>query len=126
MAHAVVRELLVYPVKSCQGISLPQAHIAPTGIEFDRSFAVFDSDNFVQDLRVQPKLATLKPSFARDGDGHATHLLLDSTEVDMPTLRAPLAQDPAREIVQVSDRFKNKWWGMALQARCCGAEAAIG
>eukprot|EP00931_Biecheleriopsis_adriatica_P121732 TRINITY_DN96790_c0_g1_i1.p1 TRINITY_DN96790_c0_g1~~TRINITY_DN96790_c0_g1_i1.p1 ORF type:complete len:333 (-),score=38.70 TRINITY_DN96790_c0_g1_i1:362-1360(-) len=122
--EAVVKELLVHPVKSCQGISLNRAHVSASGFRFDRSFAVFDVDNFVQDLRVLPKLATIKPAFAFDDSGREVALILQSTESKVPALRLSLEGDMTGDVVTVCDRTKNKWWGMPLQGRCCGEEAA--
>eukprot|EP00930_Biecheleria_cincta_P061382 TRINITY_DN46953_c0_g1_i1.p1 TRINITY_DN46953_c0_g1~~TRINITY_DN46953_c0_g1_i1.p1 ORF type:complete len:338 (-),score=33.91 TRINITY_DN46953_c0_g1_i1:133-1101(-) len=118
-----VLELWVYPVKSCQGISLQSSKLTRTGLQYDRSFAVFDEEGTVQDIRIHPKLCTLRPRFECDNSGNETHLLLDSTAVAMSTLRVPL-HGPLGKKVDIRDRVGDKWWGGALAGTCCGQEAA--
>lgn len=60
-AAMIVKSVYVYPIKSCRGISVPQAPISPTGFRWDRQWLVINSANgrmFTQ--RVQPKLALVQ------------------------------------------------------------------
>ena len=43
-----VTHLIIYPLKSAQGISVPSALMTPTGLEYDREWAVFDENGIVQ------------------------------------------------------------------------------
>jgi uncharacterized protein len=43
--QALISELWVYPIKSCQGHSLNVAHALPTGIRHDRCMMVVSADN---------------------------------------------------------------------------------
>lgn len=119
----VIEGLWVYPVKSCQGISVQSWEITRVGLRFDRAFAIFDEDNEVQDIRVQPKMCTIRPSFEHDAAGRVAVLLLTSTELEMDVLRVPL-DGPYGDAVEVRDRVQDKWWGSPLQGMCCGVEAA--
>jgi hypothetical protein len=53
--------LNVYPVKSCRGISLREARLAETGIEFDRNWMVVDASGEFLSQREAPALALVEP-----------------------------------------------------------------
>jgi uncharacterized protein YcbX len=92
MASAVVASLHIYPLKSCQGVSLSRAKLTPEGLALDRHWCVVDEDGFVQDLRVQPKLVTIAPSFSADG---LTLKLTPKAETCLPVLHLPVSDDRA-------------------------------
>lgn len=52
-----VTGLWVYPIKSCQGISVNEIQIVKTGPQFDRQFMIVDSNNQFITLRTEKKLA---------------------------------------------------------------------
>ena len=52
-----VTGLWIYPIKSCQGISLSEMKISNTGPAFDRQFMIVDSSNHFITLRTENKLA---------------------------------------------------------------------
>ncbi|KAI3442258.1 MOSC domain-containing protein, partial [Psidium guajava] len=54
---ARVASIFVYPVKSCRGISVPQAPLTPTGFRWDRQWLVVNSKGRAYTQRVEPKLA---------------------------------------------------------------------
>ncbi|KAF8025432.1 hypothetical protein BT93_F2306 [Corymbia citriodora subsp. variegata] len=54
---ARVTSILVYPVKSCRGISVPQAPLTPTGFRWDRQWLIVNSKGRAYTQRVEPKLA---------------------------------------------------------------------
>jgi uncharacterized protein YcbX len=53
-------ELWIYPIKSCQGISLKQMQILKTGPAFDRQWMIVDENNQFITLRTVPKLSQIK------------------------------------------------------------------
>jgi len=59
--HPRVVDLRIYPVKSCGGISLSSSRMAPTGLEWDRIFAVVDRAGRIQTQRQKRRLATIRP-----------------------------------------------------------------
>ncbi|KAE7996414.1 hypothetical protein FH972_001141 [Carpinus fangiana] len=54
---AKVSSIFIYPIKSCRGISVPQAPITPTGFRWDRQWVVVNSKGRAYTQRVEPKLA---------------------------------------------------------------------
>ncbi|XP_054776571.1 uncharacterized protein LOC129285052 [Prosopis cineraria] len=52
-----VSSIFIYPIKSCRGISVPQAPLTPTGFQWDRQWLVVNSKGRACTQRVEPKLA---------------------------------------------------------------------
>jgi uncharacterized protein YcbX len=65
--RAVVKELWIYPIKSCRGIQLSKAEFSLNGFAYDRMFMVTNQKNRFISQRTHPKLALLEPSFQRSG-----------------------------------------------------------
>uniref|UniRef100_A0A0E0R198 MOSC domain-containing protein n=1 Tax=Oryza rufipogon TaxID=4529 RepID=A0A0E0R198_ORYRU len=59
-AAATVKSIVVYPIKSCRGISVPQAAITSTGLRWDRPWLVMNSAGRAFTQRVEPKLALIE------------------------------------------------------------------
>ncbi|CAA7405533.1 unnamed protein product [Spirodela intermedia] len=57
---AAVSALFIYPIKSCRGISVPQACISSTGFRWDRQWMVVNSKRRALTQRGQPKLALVE------------------------------------------------------------------
>ncbi|WP_052537504.1 MOSC domain-containing protein [Gloeocapsa sp. PCC 73106] len=55
-----VSEIFIYPIKSCQGISLKQAEVTPKGFPWDREFMLVDPQGKFLTQRQYPQLATIK------------------------------------------------------------------
>ncbi len=85
-AQATIAQLWVYPVKSCAGVSLDQAVLTPTGLEWDRAWMVVDAQGEFVTQRELPRMALIQPSFKFDqlvlrAPGMlALHLSLDGVE----------------------------------------------
>jgi hypothetical protein len=76
----------------------------------------------VQDIRIQPKLATVTVELDED-----TMVLSSPEDEDLGELRlpiSPLAYASATAIT-VTDRHSNKWFGNPLPARCAGDAASL-
>ncbi|XP_020576734.1 mitochondrial amidoxime reducing component 2 [Phalaenopsis equestris] len=58
---ATVSDIFVYPIKSCRGISVPEAPITSTGFRWDRQWMVVNSNGRAFTQRVEPKLALVEP-----------------------------------------------------------------
>lgn len=56
----LVRELNIYPLKSCQRQSLKEMNITVEGLEGDRKWLVIDENGAVLSRRILPKLATVQ------------------------------------------------------------------
>lgn len=84
--QATVAQLWVYPVKSCAGVSLDQAVLTPTGLEWDRAWMVVDAQGEFVTQRELPRMALIQPGFKLDqlvlrAPGMlALHLSLDGVE----------------------------------------------
>lgn len=52
-----IASLFVYPVKSCRGIELRQAHLTPRGLQYDREWMVVSHDGRFLTQREAPRLA---------------------------------------------------------------------
>mmetsp|Transcript_16133 Transcript_16133/g.31567 ORF Transcript_16133/g.31567 Transcript_16133/m.31567 type:complete len:332 (+) Transcript_16133:2-997(+) len=127
-----VQALYIYPVKSCGGVALDSAVVTPQGLglwqkksgvalPLDRQWCVCDEDGFVQDIRVQPKMATVTVELV-EGSSH-----IRLSEPGVSSLTLPVTEDwytgSEHPEVIVSDRHKSMWFGRPLTGRCAGAEA---
>ncbi|XP_042478848.1 mitochondrial amidoxime reducing component 2 isoform X2 [Macadamia integrifolia] len=71
-----VSSILIYPVKSCRGVSVTQAPITSTGFRWDRQWLVINSKGRAYTQRVEPKLALVEvqlPNAAFNGDWEPTN-----------------------------------------------------
>jgi len=87
----VLKQIYIYPIKSCKGIPLQQAKITPFGLENDRRWMVYNTQtNRFCTQRVFPKMSLISPSF------EGNNLCLDFPQV--PTLKIPRSgKDQAQE-----------------------------
>lgn len=90
--NVTVTGLNVYPVKSCGGVSVREALLIETGLEFDRAWMVVDEQGVLVTQREQPRMVLIQPT-------------LKHTEV---VLRAPgmLALHLANDAVEGAVRVK--------------------
>ncbi|ONM23548.1 Molybdenum cofactor sulfurase family protein [Zea mays] len=118
---ATVKSVLVYPIKSCRGISVPQAPITATGFRWDRQWMLVNSKGRACTQRVEPKLALVEvqmPPEAFAEDWHPTpddHMVIRAP--GMEPLKVPLSV----ECATISDVSVWEWTGAAYDE---GAEAA--
>ncbi|MEJ8855858.1 MOSC N-terminal beta barrel domain-containing protein [Variovorax robiniae] len=59
--QATIARLLVYPVKSCAGVDLPEVLLTETGLEFDRAWMVVDAEGEFVSQRELPRMALIQP-----------------------------------------------------------------
>lgn len=67
--HARIARLFVYPVKSCAGVELTEAQMAPTGLQHDRRWMVVDAQGVLLTQREWPRMALVHPQI---GTGQLT------------------------------------------------------
>ncbi|XP_062012244.1 uncharacterized protein LOC133728826 isoform X1 [Rosa rugosa] len=60
VSEVKVASIFIYPVKSCRGISVSQAHVTPTGFRWDRQWLVVNYKGRAYTQRVEPKLALVE------------------------------------------------------------------
>ncbi len=61
-----IKDLYVYPVKSCKGIRVDEIALSPTGFLGDRGWMVIDERGVFVSQREQPKLALVAPKLLAD------------------------------------------------------------
>ncbi|XP_020705307.1 mitochondrial amidoxime-reducing component 1 isoform X2 [Dendrobium catenatum] len=85
---ATVTSIFIYPIKSCRGISVPQAPITSTGFRWDRQWMVVNSNGRALTQRVEPKLALVEPELPPDAldvnwmPSDSSYMALESRFVD--------------------------------------------
>ncbi|MDO5623356.1 MAG: MOSC N-terminal beta barrel domain-containing protein [Pseudomonadota bacterium] len=62
---ARVARLFVYPVKSCAGVEVSEAALAPEGLDLDRAWMVVDAEGRFITQRTHPRLALVRPQIKR-------------------------------------------------------------
>lgn len=96
-----VRELWIYPVKSCRGISLAKAVLTPEGLEHDRRWAIVDNDGRCLTQRKLAKMALIHT--ALDISGHLT-------------LSAPNKEPITIKVSQCTKRVTTQVWSSSVDA----------
>lgn len=87
--QATIDQLWVYPVKSCAGIALPDVELTDTGLAYDRTWMVVDSEGEFVTQRELPRMALIQPAFKmgqlvlRAPGMLALHLALDAAETPL-------------------------------------------
>ena len=84
--RGVISQLIVYPVKSCAGVAVPEALLTETGLEFDRAWMVVDERGEFLTQRELPRMALIQPQLKyhemilRAPGMLALHVKLDEVE----------------------------------------------
>mmetsp|Transcript_31064 Transcript_31064/g.56491 ORF Transcript_31064/g.56491 Transcript_31064/m.56491 type:complete len:371 (+) Transcript_31064:93-1205(+) len=146
--------LYTYPIKSCQGVKLERAVLTPYGLGWagengsttpplDRQWCIvcLDEDaevgdgvgndvlrGFVQDIRVQPKLAAVHTSLAMHNEMGLPTAIEAQTPLcpELSPLILPINESDYlnNEQIAVNDRHQHAWFGRPVIARCAGEVAA--
>ncbi|HEU4460763.1 MAG TPA: MOSC N-terminal beta barrel domain-containing protein [Methylibium sp.] len=81
-----LRSIHVHPIKSCAGVSVDEALLVETGLEFDRAWMLVDADGEFVSQRELPRMALVTPTLRhadlllRAPGMLALHLALDAVE----------------------------------------------
>ncbi|HEV7913505.1 MAG TPA: MOSC N-terminal beta barrel domain-containing protein [Albitalea sp.] len=84
--QASIAALNIHPVKSCAGMSLPEALLIETGFEFDRAWMVVDEHGVFVTQRELPRMALVRPTLKtyemvlRAPGMLALHIAVDAVE----------------------------------------------
>lgn len=103
-----IASLHVYPVKSCRGIDVKEARVAPTGLEWDRRWMIVDSNDRFVTQRERPRLTAI---FTSIGGGR----LRLTTENQPPLVIDPNHDGPRRQV---------RIWKHAVPAVDAGEDAS--
>ncbi|WP_299265766.1 MOSC N-terminal beta barrel domain-containing protein [uncultured Psychrosphaera sp.] len=76
MAIGVISELVIYPVKSLQGISLDKSVVTEQGLKWDRHWMIVNDDGLFLTQRTNSALATIQTALTN------THLILKHPEYE--------------------------------------------
>ncbi|KAL8143176.1 hypothetical protein V2J09_016208 [Rumex salicifolius] len=97
---AIVSAILVYPIKSCRGISVPQAPVSSTGFRWDRQWLIINPNGRMYTQRVEPKLALIEVELPReafsDSFEPSTSSFLVVRVPGMSALKVPLSNSGVR------------------------------
>lgn len=118
----VVTQLVIYPVKSLQGISVREAELTPSGLKYDRNWMVTDDSGLFITQRDLPSLAAINVDFSSDemklkhSQGDAFHIPLQSASRKEVTVEIwgdqcrafDEGDDAANWLTEKTGRFKGK------------------
>lgn len=111
---ATVTELLLYPIKSCAGLSVPEATLALDGLSangvHDREWMVVTREGLFLTQREYPRMATIAPRV--EGDA----MVVEAP--GLSPIRLPLAHDLEAPAIEVLI------WDDHVLAADCGDDAA--
>ncbi|NIF77226.1 MOSC domain-containing protein [Paraburkholderia sp. Cy-641] len=107
-----IRELFVYPIKSCAGIALDAARLFATGLEYDRGWMVTDPHGAMLTQRAYPRMALIRVEIG------AQELIIRTP--GMSELRTPL--DAAR--LGAAPKVETVVWRDAVYGLDTGAQTA--
>eukprot|EP00252_Welwitschia_mirabilis_P022552 TRINITY_DN612_c0_g1_i6.p1 TRINITY_DN612_c0_g1~~TRINITY_DN612_c0_g1_i6.p1 ORF type:complete len:561 (-),score=86.23 TRINITY_DN612_c0_g1_i6:842-2524(-) len=101
-----VKEIFIYPIKGCRGISVPCASVTSTGFKWDRQWVIVNSKNRAYTQRMEPKLALIEVSlptgaFMENWKPNADSFLSVKAPGKSP-LKVPLLQKSGRKLNDVS------------------------
>lgn len=113
---AIVSELVIYPIKSCAGVSVSQAHVWNDGLAVDgvhdREWMLVGPDGLFLSQREYPRMALITPRI----DAAAGQVVVMAP--GQPDLLLPLMHDDAAPRIQV------QIWDDTLLVADCGDAAA--
>ena len=119
--HPRIEQLMIYPVKSCRGISLTHSVVLDEGLQFDRQWMIVDATGAFLTQRECPDMARIVPSLPLSATGLAElHLSFANAqgqlELSSPVLRVNPSQESGDRQVSV--------WKFEGQAVDCGHTAS--
>jgi hypothetical protein len=121
MNSIIVAEIHIYPIKSCRGIALEQAEIAPKGFLWDREMMIVDRAGKFLTQRQYPQLATVKVEIQED------RITLSTSEQFLePIAFQPSLEGQSIDVVIWNDRTKailqdplvSEWFTTLLKSPC--------
>ena len=85
MTSVHIAALWIYPVKSCAGVTLPDAVLTDKGLAYDRAWMVVDAQGEMLTQRELPRMALIQPQLV----SQASHVSLVLRAPGMPQLAVP-------------------------------------
>ncbi|TMW68410.1 hypothetical protein Poli38472_005878 [Pythium oligandrum] len=84
-----IRDIYIYPIKSCRGIRVKHAHATAKGFRNDRTWMFCDTKGKFISMRRYPKMALIAPVL----DDHENPTVITLTAKGMPDLRVPILHE---------------------------------
>ncbi|GEO08923.1 MOSC domain-containing protein [Segetibacter aerophilus] len=118
MEDLFLQDIYIYPIKSLGGISLTQAEVLPTGLQYDRRWMLTDEKGNFLSQRAFAEMAMLQVSITSDG------LLVSHKKRKLQPLTLPFDKHTGKEVtVKIWDDVctalevgmdANRWFSEAL------------
>lgn len=108
--HATITKLVIYPVKSLQGIEVQQAVCLETGLQYDREWVIVNDNNQFMSQRNIPGMATIQVNITD------THLVLSHPEHGECAVSLAHNQSDAEEVTIWKDQSLAKDEGKEVSA----------
>ena len=117
---AIVTGLFIYPVKSCGGIKLSEAHLLETGLAHDRQWMLVDADGRFVTQRTHPAMALIQTALEADvlrlrAPGMGTDIEVPVSDFDAdaaPRLRSAVFRSEVQTLVE--GPLVNQWLSQYL------------
>ena len=103
-----IADLLVYPIKSCAGLSLAQVDLVATGFAHDRQWMLIDDQHEFVSQREYTRMALIRPVLGEDGG---------------LTVTAPGCAPLGLPAVASGEALRVRVWDDGLEARAVSAAA---
>ncbi len=116
--QARIDALWVFPIKSCAGLSVPQAVLTSTGLAHDRAWMVVDAEGEMVTQRELPRMALIQPELVDGSQGLEALVLHASGMVALRLSAIATVQPSARHAVTV------RVWDDSVPAFDMGAQAS--
>ncbi len=121
LEHPRIEKLIIYPVKSCRGISLSDSIVLDEGLENDRRWMIVDPQGVFLTQRECPEMARIVPSLPRNAAGeYELHLQLANAQGQLDQTSPMQRVEPSHE----SASRKVLLWKFEGQAIDCGHQAS--
>jgi hypothetical protein len=94
---AEIDTIIVYPIKSCHGVTLDSVDVTRKGFKYDRRWLIVAKEGVKPlSLREEPKLTFIIPSFDEEGGQKVMRLRLSANAgMEMPDIEIPLEPSPS-------------------------------
>lgn len=95
--NVIIKELWIYPIKSCKGIQLSNCRVNKTGFMNDRMLMVVDSNNKFVSQRTKPQMALVSTAFIENENGQVLVLSgpgMETLHLRLSTLDTTISSIP--------------------------------
>ncbi|PPC78840.1 hypothetical protein C4K68_03090 [Pokkaliibacter plantistimulans] len=122
-------DILVYPVKSCRGLSMSHAWVEPEGLAWDRRWVVVEPDGRFITARTHPKLALLRCHILQQGlllrapDMEDLHLHIPDFINEYQPISIWKSELQGQLTLNIADEWLSRWLGLPVALRYQGVDS---